>query len=44
VLLVEGRKVAKYRISEQDLIRIMRDRAHRADGSDGSRGSDGLVR
>jgi thiol-disulfide isomerase/thioredoxin len=43
VLIVEGRKVAKYRISEQELMRIIRDRADRSDRSDGSRGSDGSV-
>ena len=40
VLMVEGRKVAKYRISEDELMRIIRDRADRSDGSDRSRGSD----
>jgi glutaredoxin len=35
VLLVGGRKVAKYRISEQELMRIIRDRAESSDGSDG---------
>jgi glutaredoxin len=30
VLLVDGKKVAKYRISEQELTRLLRDRSRRA--------------
>jgi thiol-disulfide isomerase/thioredoxin len=36
VLLVDGRKIAKYRVTEEELTRILRDR------SGGSRGSGGF--
>ena len=33
VLLVDGKKVAKYRVTEADLLRIVMDRAGRAGGA-----------
>jgi thiol-disulfide isomerase/thioredoxin len=35
VLMVNGKKAAKYRISEQDLMRIVRDKSRGSDGSGG---------
>lgn len=40
VLMVNGRKAAKYRIAEEDLARLLRSRSR---GSDRSGKSDGLV-
>ena len=41
VLLVDGKKAAKYRISEEALMRLLQDRAGRQGGADGAGGKGG---
>jgi len=38
VLLVDGKKAAKYRVTAEELTRILRDRSSGSGGSGGSRG------
>jgi Glutaredoxin-like domain (DUF836) len=41
VLLIDGRKAAKYRVTEGELTRILQDRAGGRDGAGGSGGAGG---